>query len=181
MAEGKTIKRAGAVFVEGMGAAFATSGVLSQLQGRIFGLLYLDPEPVSLDDIADALDQSKSNISINIRGLVDWHLVRRVSVPGSRRDHYEAATDFWRVMQEIMERRFRWNLRQVIATCDETERTAAEGASSRDKERRFVDQRLDALRQFAAGVDAGIEAFSQGNAVSPDLMHGTPAKKRKKS
>ena len=175
------VKRAGAVFLEGMGAAFATSGVLSQLQGRIFGLLYLEPEPVSLDDIADALDQSKSNISINIRGLVDWHLVRRVSVPGSRRDHYEAATDFWRVMQEIMERRFRWNLRQVIATCDETERTAAEGASSRDKERRFVDQRLDALRQFAAGVDAGIEAFSQGNAVSPDLMHGTPAKKPKKS
>ena len=92
------VKRAGAVFLEGMGAAFATSGVLSQLQGRIFGLLYLEPEPVSLDDIADALDQSKSNISINIRGLVDWHLVRRVSVPGSRRDHYEAATDFWRVM-----------------------------------------------------------------------------------
>src|SRR6266516_359219 len=126
MAEGKTIKRAGAVFVEGMGAAFATSGVLSQLQGRIFGLLYLDPEPVSLDDIAEALDQSKSNISINIRGLVDWHLVRRVSVPGSRRDHYEAATDFWRVMQEIMERRFRWNLRQVIATVAETERALAE-------------------------------------------------------
>src|SRR5438874_2887763 len=174
MAEGKTIKRAGAVFVEGMGAAFATSGVLSQLQGRIFGLLYLDPEPVSLDDIADALDQSKSNISINIRGLVDWHLVRRVSVPGSRRDHYEAATDFWRVMQEIMERRFRWNLRQVIATCDETERTASEGPA-REAERKFVGQRLDALRQFAAGVDAAIEALGEGQAVSPDVMPGAPA------
>jgi DNA-binding transcriptional regulator GbsR (MarR family) len=174
------VKRASAVFIEGMGAAFATSGVLSQLQGRIFGALYLEAEPLSLDDIADALDQSKSNISINIRGLVDWHLVRRVTVAGSRRDHYEAATDFWRVMQEIMERRFRWNLRQVIATCDETSRTSSERSAGRDKERRFVEERLAALRQFAAGVDAGIEAFSQGHAVSPDLMHGAAAPKKQR-
>src|SRR5438309_11934039 len=132
------VKRAGAVFLEGMGAAFATSGVLSQLQGRIFGLLYLEPEPVSLDDIADALDQSKSNISINIRGLVDWHLVRRVSVPGSRRDHYEAATDFWRVMQEIFERRFRWMVRQIVATVDETRRVAKDEEAPLDLEAAFV-------------------------------------------
>jgi len=33
--------RATGIFVEGMGAAAATSGVLTQLQGRIFALLYL--------------------------------------------------------------------------------------------------------------------------------------------
>ena len=58
-------------FVDGIGAAAATSGVLSQLQGRIFALLYLTPEPLSLDQIADELQQSKSNISVNIRGLVN--------------------------------------------------------------------------------------------------------------
>src|SRR5438132_14276897 len=83
--------QARAVFIEGMGAAAATSGVLSQLQGRIFAVLFLEETSLSLDDIAKALQLSKSNISINIRGLVEWHLVRRVSVPGSRRDHYEAA------------------------------------------------------------------------------------------
>src|SRR6266700_3252832 len=116
--------QARAVFIEGMGAASATSGVLSQLQGRIFAALLLRENPLSLDEIAEALQTSKSNISTNIRGLVEWHLVRRVSVPNSRRDHYDAASDFWRVMQEIMERRFRWNIRQVIAACDETSRMA---------------------------------------------------------
>src|SRR5438034_10226692 len=115
------------VFIEGMGAASATSGVLSQLQGRIFAVLFLQDHPLSLDEIAETLQLSKSNISINIRNLVEWHLVRRVSVPNSRRDHYEAASDFWRVMQEIMERRFRWNIRQVIAACDEASRTARAG------------------------------------------------------
>ena len=33
--------RSTAIFVDGLGAAAATSGILSQLQGRIFALLYL--------------------------------------------------------------------------------------------------------------------------------------------
>jgi DNA-binding transcriptional regulator GbsR (MarR family) len=83
----RSVDQARAVFIEGMGAASATSGVLSQLQGRIFAALFLEDRALSLDDIAKALQLSKSNISINIRGLVEWHLVRRVSVPNSRRDH----------------------------------------------------------------------------------------------
>jgi DNA-binding transcriptional regulator GbsR (MarR family) len=165
--------RATAIFVEGMGAAAATSGVLTQIQGRIFGYLYLQAGSVSLDEITTELGQSKGNVSTNIRGLVDWHLVRRVSVPGSRKDHYQAASDFWRVMQEIMERRFRWNIRQVIATCDETQRAAVDGAAPArraSREGEFVGERLDALRSFAAAVDEGIGAFAQGNSFSPPLQ-----------
>src|SRR5947207_12240410 len=136
----RPVDQARAVFIEGMGAASATSGVLSQLQGRIFGVLLLEDHPLSLDEIAETLQLSKSNISINIRNLVEWHLVRRVSVPNSRRDHYEAASDFWRLMQEIMERRFRWNIRQVIAACDETSPTARAGGSSA-RERAFLEDR----------------------------------------
>ncbi|MGH2740803.1 MAG: GbsR/MarR family transcriptional regulator [Actinomycetota bacterium] len=157
------------IFVDGIGAAAATSGVLTQLQGRIFALLYLHPEAVSLDEIAERLGQSKSNVSVNVRGLVEWHLVRRVRIPGSRKDHYEAATDFWRVMQEIMERRFRWNLRQVLATVEETLRAFAESAG---KEERFVAARLQALSAFAAAVDAGIGAVVQGESFAPESVRG---------
>jgi DNA-binding transcriptional regulator GbsR (MarR family) len=165
----RSVDQARAVFIEGMGAAAATSGVLSQLQGRIFAVLFLADHALSLDDVSAALQISKSNVSINIRGLVDWHLIRRVSVPSSRRDHYQAASDFWRVMQEIMERRFRWNIRQVIAACDETARTArAEGTDER--ELAFIDRRLTSLRSFAAAVDAGIEAFGRGEPITPQTM-----------
>ena len=167
-----SLDRARAVFVDGLGTAAATSGVLSQLQGRIFAALYVQDHPLSLDEIAEALQQSKSNISINIRGLVEWHLVRRVAVAGSRKDHYQAADDFWRVMQEIMERRFRWNIRQVVAACDETGRAAeaATGSRTADRDRVFLKRRLDALRAFAAAVDAGIEAFGRGEPIAPTSL-----------
>ena len=166
--------RATAIFIEGMGAAAATSGVLTQLQGRIFGFLYLTHGSASLDEITTELGQSKGNVSTNIRGLVDWHLVRRVSVAGSRKDHYQAASDFWRVMQEIMERRFRWNIRQVIATCDETRRAATDERPAARRRDGFVDDRLDALRSFAAAVDEGIGAFAQGNPIAPPTMQVIP-------
>ena len=158
-----------ASFADGMGVAAATSGLLNQLQGRIFGLLYLREEPLSLDAISDGLQQSKSNVSVQIRGLVEWHLVRRVRVAGSRKDHYQAATDFWRVMQEIMERRFRWNLRQVIAAADEAERALGE---SEQPDAEFLGQRLAAIRAFFRAVDTGIAAFSQGKVFAPDAVRG---------
>jgi len=158
-----------AVFVDGIGTAAATSGILTQLQGRIFALLYLQASALSLDAIAAELEQSKSNISVTIRGLVEWHLVRRSRVGGSRKDHYEAATDFWRVMQEIMERRFRWNVRQVLAAADEAGRGASGRAADREREQ-FVAARLLSLRAFFAAIDAGIGAFTQGKPLDPEAL-----------
>ena len=153
------------IFADGIGAAAATSGILTQLQGRIFGLLYLQPEPLSLDEITDELQQSKSNVSVQVRGLVDWQLVRQVRVAGSRKDHYAAATDFWRVMQEILERRFRWNLRQVLATVEEAERGLGAGHNHD-----FALDRLAAIRDYFLAVDAGLGAFSRGEPMAPEAM-----------
>src|SRR5215510_11449169 len=130
------------IFVEGIGTAAATSGILNQLQGRVFAFLYLQTRPVPLEEIAAALGQSKSHVSVNMRGLIEWHLVRRVPVAGSRKDHYEAATDFWRVMQEIMERRFRWAVRQVLAAVGEVEHALAEAPGRRDAAPAFVRARI---------------------------------------
>jgi DNA-binding transcriptional regulator GbsR (MarR family) len=159
------VDRATALFADGLGAAAATSGILTQPQARIFGLLYLAERPLSLDEIAGELSQSKSNVSLNIRALVEWHLVRRRPVAGSRRDHYEAATDFFRAMQEIFERRFRWTVRQVLAAVAEA-RAAAEAsprASRAERERAAAARaRLARLEAFFALIDAGIGAFVRG-------------------
>jgi DNA-binding transcriptional regulator GbsR (MarR family) len=155
------------IFVDGIGASAASSGVLNALQGRIFGLLYLEREALSLEDIAARLGQSKSNISINVRGLADWHLVRLVHVPGSRRDHYEAATDLVRVMQEIMERRFRWNMRQVLATIQETRRIDEPSSENHEA---FLKQRLDTLETFFRIMDATAGMLAPGTPFPPPMI-----------
>ena len=144
-------------------------------------MLYLRSRPLSLDEITDELQQSKGNVSVQIRGLLDWQLVRQLRIPGSRRDHYEAATDFWRVMQEIVERRFRRNLRQVLATADETERALThEGRRPRGD---VVPERLVALREYFLAVDALLGALSQGQLMAPMRTHDAamrPSKSRRR-
>jgi DNA-binding MarR family transcriptional regulator len=159
-----------------MGAASASSGILSQQQGRIFALLYLSDGPLSLDQIAEELEQSKSNVSINIRTLVEWHLVKRRRVSGSRRDHYEAATDFFRALQEIFERRFRWTVRQVLDVVGETEASIPASKSTR---KGFQRDRLAALGHFFSLIDAGIGAFVKGEPFpAQKLAQVVPIKRR---
>jgi hypothetical protein len=135
--------RARAIFIDGIGAASTTTGVLNQLQGRIFALLYLEPQALTLHDIARELEQAG-------RG-------RRVTQGPLR----GAATNLWQVMSEIMERRFRWNLRQVLTTVEETPRANEERAPSVGKtEVAFLQGRLEALRAFFAALDTGIGARS---------------------
>jgi hypothetical protein len=45
----------------------------------------------------------------------------------------------------------------------------------------FIEGRLEALRSFAAAVDAGIEAFARGEPITPHTMqviHISPGRKR---
>jgi DNA-binding transcriptional regulator GbsR (MarR family) len=151
------------IFIDGMGVAAATSGVLTQAQGRIFAFIYLRDEPASLEEIAGSLQMAKSSVSVNLKALVEWQLVKRVTVPGSRKDHYEGASDFWRVLQEIVERRFRWNLRQVLATVEETKRAMGPEFDSSK-----VAQRIETIGQFAAAIEEGMAAFSSGRPWQPD-------------
>ena len=140
------------------------------LQGRIFGLLYLQPEPISLDELALALGQSKSNVSVNVRDLVDWRLAQRVRVEGSRKDYYVAATDFWQVVIEIMERRFRWNVRQVLAASAETERVAEELGPKRKEAAitpELLEQRLDAIGTFFRALDGLLSSLPREAPLPP--------------
>jgi hypothetical protein len=83
------------------------------------------------------------------------------------------------VLQEIMERRFRWNVRQVIATVAETER--ALGESSARREAGHVASRLSGLRAFFTAVDVGLGAFTQGKPLDPELLRALPPRVRQRS
>lgn len=75
-------------FVESMGRHFEEEGA-PRIAGRLFGLLMVNGEPCSLDDIADQLQASKGSASTNARLLERLGVAERVSLPGDRRDYYQ--------------------------------------------------------------------------------------------
>lgn len=81
------------------GGRTAQSFGLGRLFGQIFMLLYLSPEPASLDELAGQLGVSKASISIACRQLETWGAVHRVWVKGDRKDYYVAETAFDRILR----------------------------------------------------------------------------------
>lgn len=77
-------------FIERMGLAIERMG-LARTFGRLFGLLMVADEPLSLDDMVDRLGVSKASVSTNARACEELGLARRVGVRGDRRDYYEIA------------------------------------------------------------------------------------------
>lgn len=67
---------------------------LGRMIGRVYALLFLTIEPMSLEEVAEQLAVSKASASITLRQLESWQAVLPVNVEGDRRDFYVAQTDF---------------------------------------------------------------------------------------
>lgn len=79
-------------FVDDIGQLYARFG-LSVTFGRVYAFLLLHDGAVSLDEIAEQLDVSKSAVSVATRDLERAGVARRLSAQGSRRVLYEASDD----------------------------------------------------------------------------------------
>jgi predicted transcriptional regulator len=88
-------------FVDDIGQAFARYGLPLTI-GRVFGLLLINNEPLSLDEMAAQLKVSKTGTSVAARDLERIGVVRRLATPGSRRILYEADDN----MEPIVEAQF---------------------------------------------------------------------------
>ncbi len=77
-------------FIEYIGQITEAEG-LPRIAGRIFGLLLLSPEALSLDEMAEQLTVSRASVSTDARRLGDCGLLERVTRKGDRRDYYRIA------------------------------------------------------------------------------------------
>ena len=82
------------------GRAGAVYG-LSPLVGRLYGTLVLTPQPMTLDQLAEAVGAAKSTVSVAMRNLERYQMVRREWVRGDRRDFYFVRTDLVAMMQDL--------------------------------------------------------------------------------
>jgi len=80
-----------------------------EVAGRIYGLLRLEDDPLSLDEISDYLAVSKATASTHVRMLESLYMVRRVRGPqasegasGRPRAYFDAERDSSKVIRELM-------------------------------------------------------------------------------
>jgi DNA-binding transcriptional regulator GbsR (MarR family) len=60
---------------------------------ELYGLLFISPRPLTLDDLAERLQLSKGSASQGLKFLRELGAVRPVAVADARRVHYEAVAE----------------------------------------------------------------------------------------
>jgi DNA-binding transcriptional regulator GbsR (MarR family) len=164
-------------FIESAGKISANMlGMVNKVGGQIYALLFLSREPLSLDEVAETLQVSKGNISVNIRLLEDFKLVKKVWVKGSRRDYYEANRDYPRKFL----RGFFDNLREgidesirLINRCHIQFNEALGDLKKGDdqhQDAQYMIQQLDLLKMFYSAASQLFEDFYQGRDINTELL-----------
>ncbi|MCM3567360.1 GbsR/MarR family transcriptional regulator [Neobacillus mesonae] len=63
--------------------------------GRLYGALYFQEDPMTLDEMKDELGMSKTSMSTSVRNLMDLKMVDKVWRKGVRKDLYQAEPDWY--------------------------------------------------------------------------------------
>ncbi|MGC9270484.1 GbsR/MarR family transcriptional regulator [Acidiphilium sp.] len=101
---------------------------INRTVGQIYALLYLSDRALPADEIAEELGFSRSNVSMGLKELQSWHLVRLQHLPGDRREHFSTLGDIWQIVRTLAEERRRREidptltvLRELIMETPETD------------------------------------------------------------
>lgn len=140
---------------------------LNNIMAQLYALLYLQNKTMSLDEMADRLKISKGSVSVNIRALENYGVVRQVWVKGSRRDHYEAETDIYKVIMDRIKSLAQGRLLEVDSMIGLSFKALnLANSSSNNKEEseaiKVFEQRLTELKRLKHKVQTLFNLFNSG-------------------
>ncbi len=145
-------------FVEGLSSISQFWGFPKGM-GAIFAVLYLSPNPLSLDEIVEQAGLTKGSISTNVRSLSRMGLIRQITRLGDRKDYYEAETDFYKAIRAILKERQNSEFDRAVESVSLTLKRLESGVS--DPERQFLIERVRALNSFFNTLDGLFSAIAR--------------------
>ena len=119
---------------------------------QIHALLYISGRPLCADEISTQLTMARSNVSTSLRELQAWGLVRITHRLGDRRDYFEAVSDVWEMLTNIVEQKKRREIDPTVGMLRECV-AQAEGSSGDPVAAERMKELLKLLEQLVAFYD----------------------------
>ena len=111
---------------------------------QVHALLYLSPESLTAEEIAETLSVARSNVSTSLKELQNWNLVQLENRIGDRRDFFRTSADVWSLFLTVIEQRVE---REIIPTLTTLRRCVAT-ARADVPSRAVVASRIAAMLEF---------------------------------
>ena len=124
---------------------------------QVHALLYLAPQPLTAEEIADTLALARSNVSTSLKELQGYGLIGLTHLMGDRRDHFEAKKDLWDMLLTIVEERKR---REIDPTLAMLRQCVAEAAADRQTDPE-IKARIERMLEFMQSLTSWYEQVSR--------------------
>ena len=133
------------LFIGTIGRLSASLGI-NQKVGQLYTLLFLSDTPLSLDEMAERLNVSKGNVSLNIRDLERWEAVKKVWTKGSRKDYYTAELDIVKIILNRLNVGLKQRINQVSEAVRESEALLSSVSLDKEEKIDLFKERLDRVK-----------------------------------
>lgn len=114
--------------------------------GELYGLLFITPAPLALDDLVARLGISKGSASQGLRALKDLGAVREIDVEGARRTYFEADVDLKRLVGGFIREQVRPHLES--GQLKAARLTVESGPETDPEKREFYHERIEKLQKW---------------------------------
>ena len=99
--------------IETIGSNMDLYGVTMSV-GHMYGYMYFQNEPVTLDEMRGVMGMSKTSMSTGMRTLMDLKMVHKVWGKGSRKDLYVVEPDWYQTFTDYFSIRWRKSVEMNI-------------------------------------------------------------------
>jgi DNA-binding transcriptional regulator GbsR (MarR family) len=170
-------------FVQGWGRMGVYWGV-GKVMAEIQAILYMSPRPLSLDEMSERLKTSRSNISLNVRALQNLGVVRKVIIPGDRKDYYTAEMEIEKVARRLAAVKKKRELdpaldiiTRTIQAANGTGTSPSDGGESGESSDSIDTERLQQLKELMEKIGGILEMFIGEEAVDSGFRRTAPTQK----
>jgi DNA-binding transcriptional regulator GbsR (MarR family) len=114
-------------FVQHFGEMGSRWGI-NRTVGQIYALLYLSARPLNADEIAERLGFSRSNVSMGLKELESWQLVRLQHMAGDRKEYFSTPDDVWAIFRTLVAEKRKREVDPTLSMLREIMLEAQEGS-----------------------------------------------------
>lgn len=118
-------------FIQSWGTLGSNWGV-NRTMAQIHALLLVTKEPISTEDMMEALKISRGNANMNTRTLIEWGIAQKAHVPGERREYFVSDKDMWALARHVIKQRRQREIEPMMRVLQEVKNVEGSDQETQD-------------------------------------------------
>jgi DNA-binding transcriptional regulator GbsR (MarR family) len=136
---------------------------INRTVAQIHALLYLAQRPMHAEELCETLSATRSHVSVSLKELQSWGLLKATRVLGDRRVHFECPKDVWAMFFRVLEERKRREMDPTLAML----REAAAELKKPESVDRYTESRIKEMLDFFLAAAAWFDKLKE---FSPETI-----------